>query len=151
MYLWFGMQSRRFHLAGLYPRDESSLTTSRLLCAKLISAFHWYITGRPSTEYVSEETPMTPYANLHLAFEQMRVRALAALHGSPTSDDVQNANAEPPRILILGPENSGKTTICKILSNYAVRVGQNWSPLLVNVDPSQVRLALFSVPSCPFA
>ncbi|KIJ10513.1 hypothetical protein PAXINDRAFT_177469 [Paxillus involutus ATCC 200175] len=95
------------------------------------------ITGRPSTEYVSEETPMTPYANLHLAFEQMRVRALAALHGSPTSDDVQNANAEPPRILILGPENSGKTTICKILSNYAVRVGQNWSPLLVNVDPSQ--------------
>ncbi|KIJ69109.1 hypothetical protein HYDPIDRAFT_172583 [Hydnomerulius pinastri MD-312] len=92
---------------------------------------------RPSTEYVSEETPMTAYANLHMAFEQMRVRALRVLHGSPASDDDHNANAEPPRVLILGPENSGKTTICKILTNYAVRVGQNWSPLLVNVDPSE--------------
>ncbi|KAF9246410.1 Pre-mRNA cleavage complex II protein Clp1-domain-containing protein [Melanogaster broomeanus] len=92
---------------------------------------------RPSTEYVSEETPMIAYANLHMAFEQMRVRALRVLHGSPASDNDQNANTEPPRVLILGPENSGKTTICKILSNYAVRVGQNWSPLLVNVDPSE--------------
>ncbi|KIM55025.1 hypothetical protein SCLCIDRAFT_1221427 [Scleroderma citrinum Foug A] len=95
------------------------------------------VTGRPSTEYVSEETPMTAYANLHMAFEQMRVRALRALHGSPLSDDDHNANAEPPRVLILGPENSGKTTICKILTNYAVRVGQDWSPILVNVDPSE--------------
>ncbi|KAF9227794.1 hypothetical protein BS17DRAFT_774335 [Gyrodon lividus] len=95
------------------------------------------VTGRPSTEYVSEETPMTVYANLHMAFEQMRVRALRVLHGSPASDHDQNTNAEPPRVLILGPENSGKTTICKIMSNYAVRVGQNWSPLLVNVNPSE--------------
>ena len=81
---------------------------------------------------------MTAYANLHMAFEQMRVRALRALHGSPLSDDDHNANAEPPRVLILGPENSGKTTICKILTNYAVRVGQDWSPIIVNVDPSEV-------------
>ncbi|KAL4077286.1 hypothetical protein V8B97DRAFT_2004165 [Scleroderma yunnanense] len=98
--------------------------------------FTWQ--GRPSTEYVSEETPMTAYANLHMALEQMRVRALRALHGSPISDDDHNANTEPPRVLILGPENSGKTTICKILTNYAVRVGQGWSPILVNVDPSEV-------------
>lgn len=95
------------------------------------------ITGRPSTEYVSEETPMAAYANVHIAFEQMRVRALRVVHGSPASDDDANANAEPPRVLILGPENSGKTTVCKILTNYAVRAGQNWSPVLVNVDPSE--------------
>lgn len=97
-----------------------------------------HVTGHPSTEYVSEETSMPAYANVHVAFEQMRVRALRILHGSPASDDDANANAEPPRVLVLGPENSGKTTVCKILTNYAVRAGQNWSPMLVNVDPSEV-------------
>lgn len=95
------------------------------------------VTGQPSTEYVSEETPMGAYANLHMAFEQMRVRALSALHGSPVPDADYGASAEPPRVLVVGPENSGKTTICKILTNYAVRVGQNRSPILVNVDPSE--------------
>ncbi|KAG1754357.1 Pre-mRNA cleavage complex II protein Clp1-domain-containing protein [Suillus lakei] len=84
--------------------------------------------SRPSTEYVSEETPMAAYANVHIAFEQMRVRALRVLHGSPASDDDANANAEATK---------GKTTVCKILTNYAVRAGQNWSPVLVNVDPSE--------------
>ncbi|KAH7910636.1 Pre-mRNA cleavage complex II protein Clp1-domain-containing protein [Hygrophoropsis aurantiaca] len=95
------------------------------------------ITGHASTEYVSDETPMAAYANLHIAFEQMRVRALRVAHGSPNSDDDPNANAEPPRVLVLGPDNSGKTTICKILINYTVRAGQNWSPILINVDPSE--------------
>jgi len=81
---------------------------------------------------------MAAYANVHIAFEQMRVRALRILHGSPALDDDANANAEPPRVLVLGPDNSGKTTVCKILTNYAVRAGQNWSPTLVNVDPSEV-------------
>jgi polyribonucleotide 5'-hydroxyl-kinase len=71
----------------------------------------------------------------------MRVRALSTIQGSPNSDD-DSVNAEPPRVLVLGPENSGKTTVCKILTNYAVRAGQDWSPLLVNVDPSEVGLAV---------
>lgn len=83
---------------------------------------------------------MAAYANLHLAFEQMRVRALSALHGSPPSEHDANpgASSEPPRVLVLGPENSGKTTVCKILTNYAVRSGQGWTPVLVNLDPSEV-------------
>ena len=72
----------------------------------------------------------------------MRVRALSAVHGSPKSDDDSEVNAEPPRVLVLGPENSGKTTVCKIITNYAVRAGQDWSPLLVNVDTSEVGLPL---------
>lgn len=82
---------------------------------------------------------MSTYANVHFAFEQMRVRALRDLHGSPRSDDDQHAITDPPRVLILGPENSGKTSISKILTNYTVRIAQNWSPLLVNLDPAQVR------------
>lgn len=99
-----------------------------------------HVTGQASTEYVSEETPMAVYANLHVAFEQMRVRALMRLHGSPVQGEEANVPSDPPRVLILGPENSGKTTVCKILANYAVRAGQGWCPILVNVDPNEVRL-----------
>ncbi|KAJ8523094.1 hypothetical protein ONZ45_g369 [Pleurotus djamor] len=70
----------------------------------------------------------------------MRVRALSNMNGSPISDDdgdVPNAATNPPRVLVLGPENSGKTTIAKTLTNYAIRAGQNWAPLLANVDPSE--------------
>lgn len=86
---------------------------------------------------------MHAYANVHLALEQMRVRALRAMHGSPPSSDDEgsaDANPEPPRVLILGPENSGKTTVAKILVNYAVRTGQEWTPMLVNTDPGEVNL-----------
>ncbi|TFK54718.1 cleavage/polyadenylation factor ia subunit Clp1p [Heliocybe sulcata] len=86
-------------------------------------------------KYVSEDTPMAAYANVHTALEQRRVRALQAIHGSPISDD--SVPTEPPRVLVLGPANSGKTTVCKILTNYAVRTGQGWSPILVNLDPNE--------------
>lgn len=98
-----------------------------------------HVFGQPSTEYVSDETPMAPYSNVHIAFEQMRVQTLRVIHGSPSSDDDATANPEPPRVLVVGPENAGKTTLCKILTNYAIRAGQDWSPVLVNVDPSEVR------------
>ncbi|THU84917.1 Clp1-domain-containing protein [Dendrothele bispora CBS 962.96] len=62
---------------------------------------------------------------------------LRKLHGSPVPEGEPEGSTEPPRVLILGPENSGKTTVCKILVNYAVRSGQGWAPMLVNVDPSE--------------
>jgi hypothetical protein len=97
-----------------------------------------YVTGRPSTEYVSEETPMAAYAHVHFALEQMRVRALTAIHGSPLPGDDSETSSDSPRVLVLGPESSGKTSVCRILTNYAVRAGQEWTPLLVNVDSSEV-------------
>lgn len=136
------MQGRRLHLARLHNTDEYPF---QILQIPPSPSPPLHVTGRPSTEYVSDETPMSAYANLHFAFEQMRVRALRDLHGSPSSDDDQHPNSQPPRVLILGPENSGKTSISKILSNYALRVAQNWSPLLVNLDPAQV-CPLFSPP-----
>jgi len=79
---------------------------------------------------------MRTYANLHTAFEQMRVCALSHIRGIPVPPR-DKSNWDPPRVLVVGPEHSGKTTVCKILTNYAVRTGQNWSPFLVNVDPSE--------------
>jgi hypothetical protein len=86
---------------------------------------------------------MGHYQSASILFEQMRVLSLATAGGAPLDGlDPQNAPANPPRILVLGPENSGKTTLCKTLINYAVR-GEpwghdEWSPILVNVDPGDV-------------
>ena len=87
---------------------------------------------------------MAAYANLHVAFEAMRVRALDRANGTTLSNDTEGT--EPPRVLILGPENSGKTSITKILVNYATRACQNWCPTLVNVDPSEVIHSVFHSP-----
>ena len=83
---------------------------------------------------------MVAYMNLHLAFEQMRVKALRAVRNSPSMDETEGIPDGPPRVLVLGPDDAGKTTACKILTNYAVRTGQGWTPMLVNTDPSEVNI-----------
>ncbi len=83
---------------------------------------------------------MTAYANLHHVFEQMRIRARRAERGA-TPDLTENTDVmgyEPPRVLVIGPEHSGKTTACKILANYAVRGMAACAPLYINLDPSDV-------------
>jgi polyribonucleotide 5'-hydroxyl-kinase len=107
----------------------------------LVLNVYFYVTGQPSTEYVSTESPMAAYANVHHALEEMRVRSLAAIHGSPIHDfDYRNVpkSSDPPRVLVIGPENSGKTTLCKILVNYAINANQGWVPVLVNIDTSDI-------------
>ena len=82
---------------------------------------------------------MYAYANVHLALEKMRVRALSSHHGSPLPPGPDaEVDLGAPRVLVLGPENSGKTSVCKILTNYADRAGQGWTPIYVNTDPSEV-------------
>lgn len=73
---------------------------------------------------------MAAYANVHLALEAMRVKTLlhAQIRASPETatpedlkEDVENGPSDAPRVLILGPENSGKTTVAESLANYATR------------------------------
>ncbi|ELU45741.1 coiled-coil domain-containing protein MTMR15 [Rhizoctonia solani AG-1 IA] len=61
----------------------------------------------------------------------MRILAYRAL----TANQPETAKSRPPRVLVLGPENSGKTSACKIWCNYAIR-GRSWCPTLVNLDVS---------------
>jgi len=76
-------------------------------------------------------------ANLHLVFEQMRVRARQLQRGAvPVDADGHDA----PRIMVLGPESAGKTALCRILTNYAVRAGVPRSPVFVNLDPAEAGL-----------
>lgn len=68
---------------------------------------------------------MTQYANLHFALENLR---------QPGQDE--------PRVLVVGPNNSGKTSLVKLLTAYATRSGRQ--PIVVNTDPGE---GMLSIPS----
>ncbi|KAH3678379.1 hypothetical protein WICMUC_001396 [Wickerhamomyces mucosus] len=80
--------------------------------------------GQLTSEYISEETEMSAYISLHLALENLR-----------------NTSSKGPNVLILGAKDSGKSTLSKILSSYALRMDHQ--PFLVNLDPSK---SGFSIP-----
>lgn len=44
------------------------------------------------------------------------------------------------RLQIVGPTDVGKSTLCKILANYAVRM--QWSPTMVDLDIGELWQAL---------
>lgn len=96
--------------------------------------FTWHgctldIGGQVESDYVAEETPMMSYANLHFALESLR------------DQSVPGGNAEVgPRVLVVGPENSGKTSLVKILTSYAIKSGRQ--PMVVNLDPRQGMLSV---------
>ena len=87
-----------------------------------------HVKGAPSVAYVAEETPMLSYANLHFALEKLR----------QISEDTRSRG---PRVLILGSEDAGKTSLTKILTSYATRQGRK--PIVVGLDPKQVRASYF--------
>ena len=73
-------------------------------------------------EYLAEETPMVSYANLHFALEKQR-------------DEAASAGRDGPRVLVVGPDDAGKTSLVKLLTAYATRSGRQ--PLAVNLDPKE--------------
>lgn len=89
------------------------------------------IEGECESEYVAEETKMMEAANVHFALDNAREKVAAS---SSSNDDVG------PRVLIVGPENAGKTSLAKILTAYAVKTGQQ--PLIVNLDTRQSMLSM---------
>ena len=115
------------------------------------------IAGSASTEYMADEpSPVYTYgANLHLNLERARIRAREqlrtdkALVTSLSEQDVRGEGAPPsyedgqgpspnelyraagqgPRVMIVGPESAGKTSLVKFLANYAMR-----SPALASIE-----------------
>lgn len=96
--------------------------------------FTWHgckldIGGEVESDYVAEETPMMSIANLHFALENLRDKSVA-------SGSVEMG----PRVLVVGPENSGKTSLVKMMTSYAVKTGRQ--PMVVNLDPRQGMLSV---------
>lgn len=85
-----------------------------------------YSTTSPlSSEYTSEETILKQLLNLHLAIENLSIK------GKQT------------RMLILGPKDSGKSTVAKTLASYSLKTSDKL-PILVDLDP---RLPHFAIPT----
>lgn len=93
------------------------------------------ISGGPTdSEYVADETPMAQYANIHFALDRFRDAAASRLESQQQAAGATNV-VGGPRILVLGPDNAGKTSLVKLLTAYAVREGR--SPCVVNLDPKE--------------
>ncbi|KAK1748427.1 pre-mRNA cleavage complex II protein Clp1, partial [Skeletonema marinoi] len=102
--------------------------------------------------YVSEETDANvAYVNTHAQLEAMRDEALAALlpatnpqqgmlSDNKNDGDNDNSDVEGPRVLLVGPADCGKSSLARVLSSYAVKLGR--TPLLVDLDASQNMLSV---------
>ncbi|KAF9898770.1 Cleavage polyadenylation factor subunit clp1 [Lobosporangium transversale] len=73
---------------------------------------------------------MMAYLNMHMALEQRRVLA------------TQN-NGQGPKVLIVGPNDVGKTSLSKMLLSYALR--QDRQPIYVDLDCSEGSITM---PGC---
>ena len=70
---------------------------------------------------------MISYANLHFALEKIRDQNLLD-------------ERDGPRVLVVGPENAGKTSLVKLLTAYATRSGRQ--PITVNLDTKEGMLSV---------
>ncbi len=70
---------------------------------------------------------MISYANLHFALEKLR-------------EEISAGGRDGPRVLVVGPENAGKTSLVKLLTAYATRCGRQ--PIAVNLDTKESMLSI---------
>ncbi|KAF5291354.1 hypothetical protein FQA39_LY03505 [Lamprigera yunnana] len=97
-----------------------------------IAIFTWQgclieLKGKTDVSYVAKETPMILYCNCHAALEVMR-------------SDAEKENKKGPIAMVVGPCDVGKSTLCRLLLNYAVRVGRR--PLYVDLDVGQCSISI---------
>lgn len=72
------------------------------------------------------------YLNTHAALEQLRIKAEKA-EAEKTEKD--NGSTRGPICMVVGPTDVGKSSVTKILLNYAVRLGRK--PIYVDLDVGQ--------------
>ncbi|KAJ1672237.1 Cleavage polyadenylation factor subunit clp1 [Coemansia sp. RSA 1836] len=116
-----------------YFGAELGREASYSFCGENGAVFSWdgctlAVSGECQSAYVAGETPMDVSINVHMALQQLRVQAL--------NDEA----VAGPRVMIVGPDNSGKTALARTLINYAVRMGQ--SPLFVDLDPMDASVSV---------
>ncbi|CAG9859653.1 unnamed protein product [Phyllotreta striolata] len=97
-----------------------------------VAVFTWNgcvieVKGKTDVIYTAKETPMVIYSNCHAALEFMRVEA-------------EKDNKRGPIALLAGPCDVGKSTVSRILLNYAVRM--NRRPIFVELDVGQGQISI---------
>lgn len=119
-------------LAEIFGTELSKNKEYTFATGGKFAVFTWHsctitMTGNLEDAYVAKETPMILYLNIHTALEQMRVNA-----------EIEGQIG--PRVMIVGPDDVGKSTLCRMLLNWAVRVGR--LPIYVDLDVSQNSISL---------
>ncbi|XP_019149829.1 PREDICTED: protein CLP1 homolog [Ipomoea nil] len=104
------------------------------------AVFTWYgatieMDGPTETEYTADETPMISYVNVHAVLDARRHRAKASASDSDTY--------QGPRVIVVGPTDSGKSTLSRMLLSWAAKLG--WKPTFVDLDIGQGSITL---PGC---
>lgn len=91
--------------------------------------------GSDTSDYVADETPMISYVNVHAILEARRNRAKASSNDADSS--------QGPRVIVVGPTDSGKSTLSRMLLSWAAK--QGWKPTFVDLDIGQGSI---TVPGC---
>ncbi|PIA62508.1 hypothetical protein AQUCO_00200490v1 [Aquilegia coerulea] len=105
------------------------------------AVFTWYgatieMDGATETDYTADETPMISYVNVHAVLEGRRNRAKANATQEPDS-------SQGPRVIVVGPTDSGKSTLSRMLLSWAAK--QGWKPTFVDLDIGQ---GAITIPGC---
>ncbi|GKU97072.1 hypothetical protein SLEP1_g10256 [Rubroshorea leprosula] len=105
------------------------------------AVFTWYgatieMDGTTETDYTADETPMVSYVNVHAVLDGRRSRAKAS---SSTDSDA----SQGPRVMVVGPTDSGKSTLSRMLLSWAAK--QGWKPTFVDLDIGQGSI---TIPGC---
>ncbi|CAI5938676.1 unnamed protein product [Closterium sp. NIES-64] len=94
--------------------------------------------------YAADETPMVSYLNLHAVLNVRRVEAAWSLMRAqpaccfPPLPHSPFLPPRPPWVLLVGPTDSGKSTLARMLLCWAAR--QQWHPTYVDLDVPRVLL-----------
>ncbi|KAG1328285.1 protein CLP1 [Cocos nucifera] len=92
--------------------------------------------GISEVEYVADETPMVSYVNVHAILDGRRVRA-------KTSQGSDKDSSQGPRVIVVGPMDSGKSSLCRMLLSWSCK--QGWKPTFVDLDIGQGSI---TIPGC---
>lgn len=105
------------------------------------AVFTWYgatieMEGITETDYTADETPMISYVNVHAVLEGRRNRAKASSSGDTEA-------SQGPRVIVVGPVDSGKSTLSRMLLSWSAK--QGWKPTFVDLDIGQGSI---TIPGC---
>jgi len=102
--------------------------------------------GSSSSFYTASETPMNQYMEVHMGLEDQRNKSVSAVNVASASVERNAAQqslrdvVRGPRVMIVGPTDSGKSSLSKILLNYASRMGHKL--MFVDLDVGQGQIAI---------
>lgn len=103
--------------------------------------------------YISDETACNiAYVNTHAQLEVLRDECVNPIVNSKAENENGSGTTEKiggPCVLVCGPKESGKSSLVRLLTAYACKVGR--TPIVVDLDPSDNGISVpGTLSACPF-